>query len=271
MDKVLAIAGGQPLRSNDLQSIQAIYTSAFRGILEGLSGTRNCLVSGLQVSLSGSTITVTAGIFWDGTELSYVAGATFAENELKLLYLQQVISLSDNRVFHDLTNHDIYETRRYILKYELSIPSGQSFLLGAIQSLIHLIQQRTGYMIYTENYLNLVGSASFPGWATPETASTIQINKNLLGMVQIISAFHSTVDAGMLFTLPATMRPLGDIVQCFYAGETLTGVCMIKSSGQVWLRYISTTGVNYINITFQTLSADDVEYDVPTSGWTMQQ
>lgn len=270
MDKLLALQGGQPLRADDWQSIQNIYSDAFKALVTGLSSKSAVIVSGIQQSVSGSTLNVSAGVFFDGTELSSVPAASFTVDVLKSLYLVQVVETSDNRVFHDGTSHDVFQTRRYALRYETAAPSLVCFSVSTLTMLLFQVQLRTGYMIHLESHLHFVGNVSFPSWASAATSSQIQINKNLVGLVQIIAAFNASLSVGELFVLPAGCRPPSDIVLPFWDGLTMAGVCLINSSGGVWLRYVSTTRVNYINLSFQVLYDDSVHYDVPTSSWTLE-
>jgi len=270
MDKLLAIPGGQPLRADDWAEIQNIYSEGFRTLVSGLSSGAAVIVSGIQVSIADSVISIAEGMFFDGTELSSVPAASFTVDVLKSLYLVQVVETSDIRVFHDGVSHNVYESRRYLIQYETLVPSGVYFSLNSLTSLLSKVQLRTQDMINLESYLRSAGTIQFPSWATAATASQIQINKNMTGQVQIIAAFSARATYGQLFVLPTGYRPPSDIVLPFFNGPTMSGMCLVNSGGGVWLQYVNTAGVNYINLIFNVLYEDNVHYDVPTSYWSVE-
>lgn len=146
MNRLLAIAGGQPLRSNDWDFIQDATEDTIKSIVKGLIGTTGTIIiTGLQVVIGDGDISVSDGYLYKDDEIFYVPAATFTDHgELWSLYLTQNITTGESRTFKDTSTHNVYEYRQYAVGYASALPDGAiafpgTNLLGLITS--HVLSQ----------------------------------------------------------------------------------------------------------------------------------
>lgn len=139
MNRLKAIAGGQPLRSNDWGFIQDATSETIKNLVIGLKGTAGaCIISGLAVTYDSTHIYIAEGVIFDGEELCYVPGSSFvivggtgdSMVGTYLVYLSQNITTGESRTFKDTTVHNVYQYGRYSLGYAESVPSGGIALAG---------------------------------------------------------------------------------------------------------------------------------------------
>jgi len=266
MDKVLNISGGMPRRTVDLELIQNVTSAALKSIVKGLTG-GPCIVLGLEISLVGSTLSITEGFYFDGTEIFYVPGASFTYHTGYQPYLEQNFSTTQQRTFHDLTVHNCWELRRYQAQYASSVPQTCVQLLN-LKNLSTIVAENSLTTVYLAKTLSPQASLIYYPSYSPATAyGSPVLNANSLGEVQILAAFNTSINNGKLTVIPADYRPPADIVRFFMAGSGI-GQIRIKKNGDVYALNASVTSVNYVEIIYTTLFTDPINYNHPDGGGT---
>jgi hypothetical protein len=147
MDRLLAIAGGQPLRSNDWDFIQDATAETIAALVGGLMGTTGaCIVKGLVITVGDGEIAVSEGVLFKDAELFYVPSVLFEDHgETWSLYLTPSTTTGETRTFKDSSTHNVYQYRRYAVGYAASIPGGSIPFPGS--NLLGLITQHVlGYV-----------------------------------------------------------------------------------------------------------------------------
>jgi len=153
MNRLKAIAGGQPLRSNDWAFIQDATAETIKSLVIGLKGAAGaCIISGLNVTYDSTYVYVSEGVFFDGEALCYVPAASFTivggstdspDVGTDVLYLTPNTTTGELRTFKDTSTHNVYEYNHYSLGYAASAPSG-SILLSALDTIKGIL---TDYVI----------------------------------------------------------------------------------------------------------------------------
>jgi len=264
MDKIINQSGGMPLKVTDFEFTHEVYKGAFEALINGLNGAANCVLSGL-IESGSTTRTISAGYYYYGGEIYYVPTASFTYDVAKSFYITQVISSADQRTFKNGTPYYCHQLRRYAISYATTSPSG-GILLSSIPRLETIIDTKTQSVIGSA----MMGTGSSVTYASGFTANGsyagVQVYKNAFGDVNFIAAFNSeAATSGKVFTLPANNRPIADIASHFYAYGTM-GIMKIKTNGEVYVVGASTSGVNYINFTFNINQVNLVGYAIPISG-----
>ena len=133
MNRLKAITGGQPLRSDDWSFIQDATADALSALVVGLKGsTGACIITGLGVTFGDGTVDVGEGVIFINGELFYVPSVRFdSHGETWIVYLTPNITTGESRTFRDTLTHDVYEYRQYAAGYGSSIPSGSIPFPGA--------------------------------------------------------------------------------------------------------------------------------------------
>ena len=138
MNRLRAITGGQPLRSDDWSFIQDATADAMSALVVGLKGsTGACIITGLGVTFGDETVDVSEGVVFVNNELFFVPSARFDyHDETWRVYLTPNITTGESRNFRDTLTHDVYEYRQYVAGYGASIPSGSIPFTGDLRTLI---------------------------------------------------------------------------------------------------------------------------------------
>jgi len=152
MDRLLAVesAEGQPLRPEDWKFIQDVSQETIKNILIGLNSPL-CVIHGLEITLDGSNLIISDGVFFDGEEVCYVQGATFDYHGESLgdiiggsgswlLYLIPAITTGESRTFKDASENNVWQYRRYALGYAETIPD-EGIQLSSLKTLLHYISK----------------------------------------------------------------------------------------------------------------------------------
>ncbi len=136
MDRLKSLSGGQPLRSDDWRLIQDATASAFKSMIQGLTGSLDpVILSGLSATVVGENLVVSEGVIFDGEEICYVPAASFTYHggsliegegggDPWLLYFEEDVTTGELRTFKDTTEKEVYEYRRYRLGYAETVPAG---------------------------------------------------------------------------------------------------------------------------------------------------
>ena len=138
MNRLRALPGGQPLRSDDWSLIQDATAVAIKELVTGLKGISGpCVVSGLVITTDydNSTIGVSEGTVFDGEELRFCAAMDPVEYHGwqigdapdpggYSLYFAPAVTTSEERVFKDLVEREVYEQRVCELVYAQNMPAG---------------------------------------------------------------------------------------------------------------------------------------------------
>jgi hypothetical protein len=137
MKRLLALPGGQPLRSNDWAFIQDAAAEAIAALIVGLKGTAGpCIVSGLEIEfpVGTSLVTVSAGVLFDGTKLCSCPSASFtwvggeqtdgSGSSGHYLFFTPNTTTEQPRNFKDSTVHNVWQHNDYVIGYADAIPSG---------------------------------------------------------------------------------------------------------------------------------------------------
>ncbi len=112
MDKLLAIAGGQPLRVEDWALIQDQEKTALAKIIESMIGDNTyCILTGLVRSHIDDHFVFSEGYVFANGEIYHVPEATLSDNKYNYFFVQEVITTSEDRLFHDASHHNVYELR----------------------------------------------------------------------------------------------------------------------------------------------------------------
>lgn len=140
MNRLKAIAGGQPLRSDDWTYIQDAFVNVIKSLVEGMTDkTGVIIIKGLEVSTDATHTYVSEGVVFDGDELRHVAAASFETqgvvvdaqgNDAFRLYLTPSSTTSEQRTFKDTTLHDVWEQRIYTVGYAETVPTGSVWITG---------------------------------------------------------------------------------------------------------------------------------------------
>lgn len=147
MDKLKAIAGGQPLRVQDWELIQNAFKTIIKSLTSGLlKEPQACIVTGMEISIANDIISVTEGFYFDGQEIFYVPAASFTYIANVIdeqgggtyqLYITEKITSSELRNFKDGSSHNVWEYRQYEIGYSISVPAS-AVLYGQIPRLLDL-------------------------------------------------------------------------------------------------------------------------------------
>lgn len=264
MNRLLAIVGGQPLRSDDWAFIQDATVETIKALVEGLNGsTGACIVTGLEVTYEGDVVYVTEGVVFDGDEPCYVPSFSHEVVEGHLLYLTLNYTTDEQRTFKDTTTHNVYGYNRYLTGYAASVPSG-SIAIASLSNIRDSIKDYVISAVLDAKTMIAQASLTYLTGFTPATNyGSPVINANSLGDVMLIAAFYATSAAGKICTIPSGLRPAGDLGAFFIAGSSI-GLLKIKENGEVWVENASTASVNYISFQFSKLFNDLVNYNIPT-------
>ncbi len=147
MERLLALAGGQPLKADDWALIQDAARDSVSGLVKGLSGiTTPCIVAGLEITFPDDKINITAGILFDGEELCYVPAAEFTYMEsvpdgmgggtAYSIYFVKNETSSESRIFKDDESRNVYRNREYTMVYQESQPAGSIALPQRMMDLV---------------------------------------------------------------------------------------------------------------------------------------
>lgn len=119
MNKLIIPNGGMPLHGNDFEWIHSGIFEAFKGVLSlyGANTSGNIILSGINVTTSGSSISISEGFVAINWEICYVPAATIS-NPDSLPYsvkLTQTYDPAGNELFADAVARDTYAIRRGVL------------------------------------------------------------------------------------------------------------------------------------------------------------
>lgn len=262
MDRIIVQEGGMPLKIQDIGFIHDIYKQAFKSIIDSLQPGASFILSGLDLTDNGTTITVSEGFYYDGDEIFYVQQGSWPKSQDDQVILTRQDTTSENRVFDNDVFNDCYSHRRYVLSYASSVPGG-SLEFSAIDRLSDLMAAQWLTEIISKCPYDTANSVLFQtGFTGAGTYNAVAVHKNQLGEVNIHASFDATSANGLLFILPEIYRPVADIAGYFTAGNTIA-LLKINSDGNVYVLNASTTGSNYINFTFSlNLQNDLVGYNL---------
>lgn len=151
MDKLLSIAGGQPLRSDDWTFIQNATAEVVKSIIEGLAGqTGAVIISGCVITTDATYTYLSAGVVFDGSELRNVPARYWATQGAEtdtpdvgtyLIYLTPTTATQEQRTFKDTNTHDVWESNTFTPGYAATVPDG-SVNVASLDRLNELIDQR---------------------------------------------------------------------------------------------------------------------------------
>jgi len=261
MDRLLAIANGQPIRPEDWDFIQSVEKTLLAAVLNGLlPENTGFIVSGLQTTLNNGIYTINEGYYFDGQEIVFVPQHHVAQGEDGFLCLTVSSTFLEQRTFYDLTSHDVWELRRGIITFKSVIPSGSvAFdtipMIDKLASII-LIKLNAG--------LTTIGSLIYLAGFTHTTSFAYGwFGKNNLNCYMIIGSFHASVESGHIFTLPSGNRPTGDIVGFFFNNSSVPGLLTIKKDGRVFVYGASLSDNNYISFQYFNSFVDPVLGSLP--------
>jgi len=269
MNRLTEQSGGMPLELSDFRYIHDIYQGAFKAIIDGLRGVPGCIISGLQVTIEGSEITVTEGYYWDGQELFYVPAYSGSYHAAYIPYIIEDFTASEQRTFANESSYNCYILRQYEVGYALTMPE-DGIPITTSERLDDITDDQTRDVIISAMSLNTISGHAYDsglaGFAPVTAYDYVQVSKNIFGDVMIIAAFTAVGVSGKLCTLPTASRPAADMVGYFYANGVLSILRISSSTGEVWVSGASTTGTNYISFTFNKLHTDNVGYSFPSGG-----
>lgn len=151
MDKLLSIAGGQPLRSNDWVYIQDATEDVIREIINGLAGQVGAvIVKGCVVTTDETNTYISEGAVFDGDQIRHVPQANFTTQGAAQdnpgvgtwsLYLTPATTTEEQRTFKDDTQHNVWQHNAYTVGYAETVPEGSLAITG-LDRLTDLITQR---------------------------------------------------------------------------------------------------------------------------------
>jgi hypothetical protein len=122
MNKFSPVTGGHPLKLDDLMLMQSAYLSGFMGLVDALSPTGSCILKGVKVTTSGSTVTYTDGFVAIAGEVFVVTGSSFplSSNPSDILYFNPVESPvpPDPTTYQDTSIKNVHLQRVAVLKYK---------------------------------------------------------------------------------------------------------------------------------------------------------
>jgi hypothetical protein len=176
MDKLLSIAGGQPLKAEDWTLMQDATAQSVGTLIKALAGfnyqvSTPVIIVGLEVTYVGGNILSSAGFIWDGSEVCYVPAASFVAQELPdnssvagyRLILAKNETTSEARIFKNSLSHNVYRSREYEVQYiDSALPSDafewpermMSVLASSIVSLVP-VQQPSNVVMYVKRTFDL--------------------------------------------------------------------------------------------------------------------
>jgi len=202
MDKLRSISGGQPLRVQDWELIQNSVKTVLKALTNGMqSEPRDCIITGMEVTIENGTISLTEGFYYDGQEIFYVPAASFAYqgniidgagSSYFSLYIMEKITSSELRTFKDSSSHNVWEYRQYEVGYSDDVPS-TGVLYSDIPRLLNL---QKDYFISQ----------------IPVTAETVQfvkkvISSNDLDQYQVLIAAPGAGKVIQVISLSAMVTP----------------------------------------------------------------
>jgi hypothetical protein len=266
MDKLLNIAGGQPLHVDDWALIQNQEVIALAAIINSLIGSNTqCILSGLKMTDDGSAIIVTEGYLYAAGEIFYVPAAHFSDSSGCELYFAPNFSTTENRTFKDGSTHDVWAYREYQILYQNTVP-GSGILFTTVDPLITILNNIVNSNLPSANLSVVQHYAYSTGFSAATAFAYISLQGNALNGYMLEAAFDATVTQGKLCTLDVGLRPSADLVGFFYNNSVAPGILKIKKNGDVYVSGASTTSPNYITFQFYMNFVDETLFPLPTTG-----
>ena len=129
MDKLLAIAGGQPLHVEDWDFMQSSTISALAALIKSFLGNNtSCILYGCEQSINGTTVSFSAGYIFMNGEIFSIPAVSFTQESNQSFYFQTNFTTSENRTFKDTSTHDVYSLREMEIASCIgAIPTGCSY------------------------------------------------------------------------------------------------------------------------------------------------
>jgi hypothetical protein len=203
MKKIQIFPGGQPVRPDDFQTVQQEAITTALELIRGLADNYTAaLVSGLKVTVNGNNYSVSAGYFWDGTELCSVDAFSFVLDVTKTLYLVKSETEESMRRFQDNTYHKVILTRNYTLTYSATLPAN-SFRYDELERLVNLLSINPN-----TNDFRMTAVASEPlnpAYHGTGVYAKCHVLASAYGQVTILAQFTADGANGTLCTIPTAV------------------------------------------------------------------
>lgn len=217
MKKLQIFTGGQPVRPDDLKMVQdEALASAFE-IIRGLCDTAEAaIVSGLKLTIDGSTYTVAEGYFFDGTQLCFVDGLSFTFDQANTLYLVLDENEESLRRFQDNTYNKVVINRVYTLTYTEAEPEN-SFAYDLLPRMANLLSINPNPIDFR---LAIVVKIALNVGYHAAGFERVNVLKNPYGDVMIVAEFTAENADGVLCTIPTAIAVPAPLSGLFWNGTT---------------------------------------------------
>lgn len=256
MNKLLTPLGGMPFEGDDLQWIQSGIAEAIKGALSRFADSDgNLIISGLEITDSGSQLEFTEGFILLNHEIMYFPALTIAVADgTDDVYLVEDITYDANGLdnFADLSVKNTYEIRRGKAVHSPGIT--YPFSLVSAKRLDAVLKDIVT-SIYQENSIGnlLQGFPFFGGWgaASGSYAKVIKDGKLIRLQGRITGG---SLDGSTAFSIASTHRPSIEVSGLVHTTVgTNSAVIVVQTNGDVLFLQTGTpvvSGSDYVDISF---------------------
>jgi hypothetical protein len=203
MKKIQIYPGGQPVRPDDFQLVQQEAITTALEIIRGLCNNQSvAIVSGIKVTVNGNNYSVSAGYFFDGTELCFVESLAYTLDPAKTLYLVQHEAEDSMRRFLDNTYHKVIKERQYVLTYTATQPANSYRYdqVGRMSNLLSVNPNALDFRMVVVTSQNLNVGFHYTG-----LYNRVHVLANAYGQVTIVAQFTADGADGTLCTIPTSI------------------------------------------------------------------
>lgn len=248
MDKLeLGYLGGDPDSLDDLEFLQNALSEAIKGLASAWqhAGLDVPILSGLESTISGTTVTFTNGYIVVNSEVYFVIGGTFNLTDYYVIEIGDTFDSNGDETFENLSVNQTWRVRRGVM--QLSTGSGTEIdFSDTVTSTQALITQH-GFItnqLTSWTTVSVFGS----GWSNNAGTNLARYRKNKIGQVEITGVVKNPTASGQLiFQLPVGFRPanqMGFIVMSTDDVGTQFNQILINTSGNITL--FGTFGTNKV-------------------------
>ena len=258
------------LKNVDLDLLQTAAQDGLSSLIQGLiAPNTQCIITGLAITITqvDNKISITEGMIFIEDEVFYVPASQFTYLDNGNLYFTQNFTTTENREFHDMSTHDIYDIRNYALGYgDGALPSGSINIMDLprlsqiqLETILAQITLQADFTGYDRVYYQT-------GFAPATGYGSMRLEKNAFGFILLLGAFNASTPAGKLGVVPVGSRPTGDFIGYFFNWSVAPGVLKIKKNGEIWVSGADMNNTNYVSMVFPITFEDPVNWGLPTGG-----